>query len=224
MINTMYAKKMKTLLKPSERKVLSKLNSARKIQDFLDTLPINFEESGETLWSPCKVLQHKKAHCMEAAIFAAATLAYHGRPPLLVDFQAIPSDEDHVIAVFKEKGLWGAISKTNHVIIRWRDPMYRSIRELAMSYFHEYFLRNGKKSLRAYSRPFDLRKYPLKKWLIAEENLDWLAEDLDDSPHSSILPKKSIQLRDITPFELKMMKFSEWLPQKKIKRKYKKAF
>ncbi len=214
----MYAQKIKEFLNPKERKVFAKLTSPKKIQDFLDATAINFEEKGETFYSPRRVLRERKAHCIEGALFAAAVLGYHGYPPLLLDFQTLPSDEDHVITVFKEESLWGAISMTNHMILQWRDPIYKNIRELAMSYFHEYFLHDGKKSFRTFSKPFDLRRYPVEKWLIAEKNLNWLAEDLDASPHFPVLPKKMIpRLRKVTPFELQILKFTRWAPPKKKK-------
>ncbi len=123
-----YQHKLHALLSPAEHRVMRKLSTPQKIQDYLDSLPINFEEKGETILSPRRVLRERKAHCIEGAFFAAASLAYHGYPPLLMDFRTLPNDEDHVVAVFKEKGHWGAISKTNHAILRWRDPVYRSAR------------------------------------------------------------------------------------------------
>ncbi len=140
-----YQKKLHTLLSPTERQIFEKLKTPQHMQAFLDRLPINFERAGEEgIYSPREVIKKKKAQCMEGALLAAAALAYHGQKPLLMDFQTLPKDEDHVITVFKQDGLWGAISKTNHAILRWRDPIYKSPRELAASYFHEYYLRSGK--------------------------------------------------------------------------------
>ena len=109
--------------------------------------------------SPRRVLKTRTAHCSEAAILAVAAFIYHGKPAWLMDIQALPSDQDHVVTLFQERGLWGAISKTNHAVLRWRDPIYRSPRELAMSYAHEYCLPGGKKSMLAFSRPFSLTRY-----------------------------------------------------------------
>src|SRR3989344_3092028 len=159
-----YAARIKSILTLSEKGVFKKLTTPQKIQDYLDTLPVNFEMTGETYQSPRRILQTKTAHCFEGAVFAAAALAYHGERPLLLDFQTLPIDDDHVVAPFKQNGYWGAISKTNHSIVRYRDPVYKTIRELAMSYFHEYLLWNGKKSLVAYSAPFDLSTYAPEKW------------------------------------------------------------
>lgn len=207
----MYRATMEKLLSPSERKIFGKLTTPRKIQDYLDTLPVNFELSGETNMSPRRVLREKKAHCLEGAVLAAAALAYHGQPPLLMDFRTTPEDEDHVVALFRGNGLWGAISKTNHAILRYRDTIYRSPRELAMSYFHEYLEWDGRKSLREYSAPFDMRRFAPERWVTAEEDMHWLVEVLDDSRHFPIAPKKIMQrLRRASSVELKAMKVTEW--------------
>ena len=150
------AKTLRALLSPAERRVFAPLNSPQKIQTWLDRLPANFEIDGETTMSPRRMLKARVAHCAEAALFAAVALIYHGKPAWLMDMQALPSDQDHIVTLFTQRGLWGAISKTNHAILRWRDPIYRSARELAMSYAHEYCLPGGKKSLLAFSRPFSL--------------------------------------------------------------------
>lgn len=206
---------MKSLLSPTERKLFAKLSTPQKIQDFLDTLPINFPKAGQAIRSPRGVLAHKKAHCMEGAVLAAAALAFHGKQPLLLDLRATDDDYDHVVALFKENGLWGAISKTNHPVLRYRDPVYKTVRELALSYFHEYFLpdqgpRFRKKTLRDYSAPFDLSRFKPERWVTAK-NIDWLAEKLDDSPHFPILPKKAVQnLRKASLIELKASRLREW--------------
>src|SRR3954468_3158885 len=142
----------------AEFRVLKKLNSPRKVQDFLDTVPINFERGGETCMSPLRTLRRNRAHCMEGALVAALALWMHGRPPLIMDLKTSNDDVDHLVAVFKIGRHWGGITKTNHAVLRYREPVYRDLRELAMSFFHEYFLDSGKKTLRAYSEPFDLRE------------------------------------------------------------------
>lgn len=210
---------MRALLSAAERRVFERLDSAQKIQSFLDRLRVNFELTAETAMSPRHVLKKRMAHCAEGAIFAAAALAYHGKPPLLMDFQALPSDEDHVIAVFKERGLWGAISKTNHAVLRWRDPIYRSPRELAMSYAHEYFLWDGKKSLLAYSRPFSIARFAPKRWLISDDDLYWLLDALDESPHKPIAPKAALRRRRHTSkVERRALAVVEWPDPRKKKR------
>lgn len=211
----MYRDKIKAILSPAERKIFAKLRNARLIQDYLDSLPINFEISEETYMSPRRVLRTKTAHCFEGALFAAAALAYHGQKPLLLDLKTVPYDDDHVVTLFKENGRWGAISKTNHATLRYRDPIYKDVRELAMSYFHEYILPNGKKTLRSYSLPFDLSTFAPASWVVAEEDLDWLAENLDDSKHFPIASGKQLRtLRNATPFEIKTTAVVEW-PRKR---------
>jgi hypothetical protein len=209
-----YHKQWSSILFPEKTRVFTKLSTPQRIQDFLDTFPINFAGKGEAIQSPRSVLRTKRAHCMEGAVLAAAALAYHGRAPLLMDFQTSPRDEDHVITVFNDRRHWGAISKTNHPVLRWRDPVYRSARELAMSYFHEYFMwhggrSDGKKTLRSYSKPFDLRRYPPQKWFGAAD-LDWLADVLNDIPHFSVVPNGVAALRSASNIERRAMRLSEW--------------
>lgn len=162
----------------------------------------------------CRILaENRGAYCFEGAVFAAASLAYHGLPPLLLDIKTTDKDKEHVVALFKEHGRWGAISKTNHCVLRWRDPVYKSVRELAMSYFHEYFLwHNGEKTMRSYSRPFDLRRYPPQHWVATESSLEWLAEDLDKSPHFPVASSSIIKtkLRRATKIERAVLEFEEW--------------
>ncbi len=140
-----------------------------------------------------------------------------------MDFQTRNDDEDHVVVVFKQGGYWGAISKTNHPVLRWRDPVYKTPRELAMSYFNEYFLwfgyhgeLLGDKTMRAYSKPFTLRRYHPRRWWSAGP-LDWLAEELDQSPHYPALPPgQKNYLRKARPIEIKAMSLMEWKrPRKK---------
>jgi|HubBroStandDraft_6_1064221.scaffolds.fasta_scaffold224846_2 hypothetical protein len=206
-----YGKRLRALLSAGERNVFARLSSPRKIQDFVDSLPINLEETGESIFSPRRVLRENRAHCMEGAVFAAACFAYHDQPALLLDFQASPIDDDHVVALFRRDRLWGAISKTNHAVLRWRDPVYRTVRELAMSYFHEYLVPTGQKTLRTVSRPFDLRRYAPARWVTAEEDLLWLQEELDDSPHVRLVPPKVIPLlRNASPLEQRALKLVDW--------------
>src|SRR3990167_3547768 len=118
------------MFEKEDASVYRRLNSPKKIQNFLNDLKINFEEGGDTCFSPRMVVKHGKAHCVEGAIFAAAALMFHGFEPLVVDLEANKNDFDHVIAVFKKNGCWGAISKTNHAVLRYREPVYKTIREL----------------------------------------------------------------------------------------------
>jgi hypothetical protein len=202
-------KALNELLTPGERRLFARLDTPGKIQDFLDRMPVNFEPDGDTIMSPRRMLRARVAHCAEGALFAAAVMMFHRRPVWLVDLRARPTDHDHVIAVFKEHGRFGAISKTNHSILRWRDPIYKSVRELAVSYAHEYCLPSGAKSLIAFSRPFSLARYAPKRWVTAEDDLHWLMEALDDSPHEDVAPKR-IRQRRSTKVEIAAQNMIEW--------------
>ena len=197
-----------------EQAILRKLSTPRKIQDFLDRLPVNYEKSGDTHFSPRRVLREGKAHCVEGALLAAAALWMHGKPPLLLDLKTIEFDDEHVVALFKEHGHWGAISKTNHAVVRYRDPIYKTVRELAMSYYHEYFRdRDGLKTLASYSRPFDLRTLG-DYWVTSEKDLWELDDILNRVPHYKVVPKKCRRLvRRATPFERKVLNVREWSPR-----------
>ena len=197
-----YSERLRAVLTADERSVFARLSSPHKVQDFVDSVPVNLEETGETILSPRRVLRENRAHCIEGALFAAACFAYHGQPALILNFQASTIDVDHVVTLFRRGRLWGAISKTNHAVLRWRDPVYRTVRELAMSYFHEYLAPNGKKSLRAISRPFDLGRYAPETWVTAEADLEWLQDKLNDLSHAPLVPRGIIsRLRDISPLE-----------------------
>ena len=203
-----------SLLTSAECRVFDRLDSPERLQAFLDDLPLNFEDSGDTYYSPRRVLALNTAHCLEGALFAAAVLAYHRERPLLMDFQTLESDTDHVVALFRRRGLWGAISKTNHSVLRYRDPVYRTPRELAMSYFHEYFAPSGKKSLKAYSAPFDVSRFAPKRWLIADEHLHWLTGELDHSRHFRTVSHTILRtLRKAACVEIDASFTREWASQ-----------
>jgi hypothetical protein len=152
-------------LAPREFAVLRRLATPQKIQAFLNAITINHEIGGETLLSVREVLRQRRAHCIEGAYVAAAALWVHGEPPLVMHLDCDWSDYPHVIALFRRGGCWGAISKTNGAPLRYRDPIYRTLRELAMSYFHEYFNKRGRKTLRSYSGSFDLRRIDPALWV-----------------------------------------------------------
>ena len=134
-----------------EGRILTSLRTPQRVQEYVSALPANFEQGGDSLRSVRGVLRHREAHCLEAAFVAACALWLQGEPPLVMDLTATREDSDHVVTLFRRDGCWGAISKSNHAWLRWRDPVYRSLRELAMSYFHEYF-NKGRKTLRPNSR------------------------------------------------------------------------
>jgi hypothetical protein len=196
-----------------ELAVLGRLSTPQKIQTFLDRLPVNYEKCGETHLSPRRVLRERKAHCIEGALLAAAALWLHGGRPLLLDLKTRLLDDEHVVALFKVNGHWGAISKTNHAVVRYRDPVYRTVRELALSYFHEYFRdHDGLKTLVSYSRPYDLRVLGTA-WITAEEDLWDLDDLLNDHPHHQVVPDdKAHRLRPATPFERRVLNVREWSP------------
>ncbi len=210
-------------LSKSELEVFRKLNSPIKIQDYIDKFPVNYEKHGETYMSPRRALKAKKMHCMEGAVFAAAALWLNNEEPLLMDLKIKAGGrghlaEDHVVALYKRNGYWGAISKTNHATLRFRDPIYKNLRELALSYFHEYFLdKKGNKVLRSYSGPMNLKKFGVNKkrksgwWVTAEEELEEMVQALDDSRHFSILPKINEKfLRRADKMERKAGELREW--------------
>jgi hypothetical protein len=177
-----------------ELSILKRLDTPVKIQAYLDKLPVNFEKQGETNLSPRRVMREQKAHCLEGALLAAAALWLHGKEPLVMDLRSIPSDEDHVIALYTVNGYWGAISKTNHAVLRFRDPVYKTLRELVLSNFHEYFANaTGIKSLREYSKPFNMKQLGTA-WMTAEENLDFMVNLLDDLPHYRLFPRTQDRL------------------------------
>jgi hypothetical protein len=197
-------------LTAEEGRVLKSLGTPQRIQRFVIGLHANFEERGDTLRSVRGVLKQRRAHCIEAAFVAACALWLNGDPPLVMDLTA-KGDSDHVIAVFKRFGCWGAISKSNHVWLRWRDPIYRSPRELALSYFHEYANR-GHKTLRTYSRPIDLRRFPTKMWVTNEEDCWEVGAALCDYRHyhlvtpaqaRSLMPRDATEMRadDLVQYE-----------------------
>lgn len=190
---------------------LKNLKTPLKIQDFLNRLPFNHEKNGETYMSPQKTLEKKTAHCFEGALLGALTLWMQGEKPLLMDLKSNKKDVDHVVTLFKKNGYWGAISKTNHYCLRYRDPIYKTVRELALSYFHEYFLnKTGKKTMLSYSAPFDLRKFG-KDWITSDKNLHFLVDALDQSKHFPIIPQKNKKfLRDADKIERKAGELTEW--------------
>lgn len=198
-------------LSKKELTVLRKLSTPEKIQDFLDRLPINHEKNGDTCLSPRQVLRGKKAHCIEGAMLAATALWLHGEEPLLLDLTTLRYDDDHVVALYKRNGYWGAISKTNHSVLRFRDPIYRTIRELVLSYFHEYFMiTTGQKTLQSYSVPLSLKRFGTE-WITSSEDVWYIAHALDDVRHFPIVPKKNKRLiRKVSPLERKIGSIAEW--------------
>lgn len=213
----MYAKRLTRAtseLTAEEYDALSRLSTPIKIQDFLDAIPFNFEKEGDTHLSPRRVLREDRSHCIEGALLAAAALWIAGEPPLLMNVSARmgKGDVDHVIALYKRGGYWGAISKTNHSTIRFRDPIYRTPRELALSYFHEWFMNEtGEKTLECYSKPLDLRRFGTE-WITAEKDVWHIADALSILPHYQLVPKGNLRyVRKADPMEQRAGKLIEWL-------------
>src|SRR3989338_2516713 len=175
-----------------EHALFARLNSARKVQDWLNALPFNH---GNTCNSPGVAIRDGHAHCFEGALLAAAALWAHGQKPLILDLRSTAKDFDHTLALFKQHGHWGAISKTNHAVLRYREPIYKSIRELALSYFEEYFDKKGKKNLRAYSKPINLARFDKHNWMTSEKDIWYIPEYLCEVPHTKIL--KPAMLRSL---------------------------
>jgi hypothetical protein len=173
--------------------MLPQFDRPRDIQDYLDSLAYN---TTETTFAPRDVTREQKAHCMDGAVFAATALEAMGFPPLLVDLRAV-DDDDHVIAVFRENGLWGAVAKSNTTTLRFRDPVYRSVRELALSYFPVYFNTDGEMSLHEYSRPFSLRKY--RGNYLTAEDVSYIGQDLDATRHYPIVSRRHLKTLRIVP-------------------------
>lgn len=189
---------------------LKKLKTPERIQDYLNTLPFNFEKKGQTYFSPERVLRMNTAQCFEGALIAATCLWIQGERPLLLDLQSTKKDVDHVVALFNRDGFWGGISKTNHGVLRYREPIYKTVRELALSFFHEYFLPDGTKTLKAFSRPFDLIKWRTE-WITAKDPLFDLVDALDESPHTDFLTlKQRKNLRKADHIERQMGEIIEW--------------
>jgi hypothetical protein len=149
----------------AEFAILKRLDTPQKIQFFINAIPANHEIDGETILSVREVLRQRRAHCIEGAFVAACALWIHGERPLVMHLACDVSDYPHVLALLRRGRAWGAISKSNGVHLRYRDPIYRSLRELALSYFHEYFDKRGRKTLRSYSRAFDMRRIDPELWV-----------------------------------------------------------
>jgi hypothetical protein len=166
--------------------VLRKLSTPWKIQKYLDELPYNKEPDGDTCRSPRRTVLDRTAHCFEGALLAAAALRAHGHPALIVDLESV-RDDDHVIAVYRLEGHWGSIGKSNYAGLRFREPVYRTLRELVMSYFEQYYNLRGEKTLRGFSRPVNLKRFDHLDWINAQEDLWEIPEYLTTIAHTPVL-------------------------------------
>jgi hypothetical protein len=170
---------------PRERRALRALGTPYGVQRALDAMPYHL---AATVWSPRRVLREGTAHCLEGAVFAAAALRVFGFPPLLLDLEA-EQDTDHVLAIYRERGHWGAIAKSNFAGLRYREPVHRTLRELVMSYFEGYINLRGDRTLRAYSRPVNLARFDRRRpgWMTSDDDLWWIAEHLVGVHHTPLL-------------------------------------
>ncbi|HXC41191.1 MAG TPA: hypothetical protein VN667_19825 [Burkholderiales bacterium] len=206
-------------LSSGEYRTLARLNTPEKIQAFVDSIPQNFEIGGITCLSVREVLRQRRALCIEGAMVAACALWINGEPPWLFDLKA-EHDFDHVVAVFRRGNCWGAVSKTNSPILRWRDPVYRNLRELAMSYFHEYTNRRHQKTLRSYSVAFDLRRMDPALWVTNSKQcweVGWALEAARHYPLVARRQQKLLRLKDGIEREAQKLKMYK-PPQAKPRR------
>jgi hypothetical protein len=171
-------------LTPREAAFLRRLTPPWRIQRFLDE--VDYDVRGEGCRSPRRVLRERRVQCMDGALFAAAALRLQGRRPLIVDLEGV-WDSDHVLAVFREDGCWGAIARSNFSGLRFREPIHRTLRDLATSYVEAYFNLRRQKTLRRYSLPVDLSRFDDRGWMAAEENLWYIPDFLVDVRHYRLL-------------------------------------
>jgi hypothetical protein len=177
-------------LTPKDVRTLGALKTPKLIQKFIDGLTYQY---ADTARSPQRTLRERKGHCLEGALVAAAALRLHGHPPLLMDLEGV-RDDDHVLAIYREKGLWGSVAKSNFAGLRSRKPVYRTLRELAMSYFEHYYNLRGEHTLRAYSRPVNLARLDGKNWMTSEEDVWCVTELLIAARHYPIAPDKVMRV------------------------------
>jgi len=184
---------------PAELRLLRRLDTPFKVQSFLDReIAYNQEADGDTCLSPRRVLRERVAQCIEGALFAAAALRVNGREPLVLDMEAV-RDSDHVIAVYKHRGHWGSVGQSNYAGLRCREPVYRTLRELAMSYFEHYFNPYREKTLRSFSRPVNLKRFDRIGWMTSEDDLWEIPEYLLGISHTPMLTPaqaRSLNLMD----------------------------
>ena len=167
-------------------RTLRALKTPAQIQKFIDAMQYQY---GNTAWSPQRALREGKGHCLEGALLAAAALRVNGRPPLLMDLESV-HDDDHVLAVYRVAGLWGSIAKSNFAGLRFRAPIYRTPRELALSYFEQYYNLRGERTLRSYSRPVNLARLDSRHWMTAEDDVWCVPELLIAARHYPLVPDR----------------------------------
>jgi hypothetical protein len=177
-------------LTKSERRILGRLTTPGKIQTFLDELAYSTEQ---TYRCPLRVLRERVVHCYDGALFAAAMLRRLGHPPLILEMLPNHRDDDHLLALFKRDGHWGAVGKSNFVGLRFREPVYRTLRELIMSYFEQFYNIEREKTLRGYTLPLNLKAFDRHGWMVKDEPLGWIAEKLDRIRRVRVLTPKMVK-------------------------------
>jgi hypothetical protein len=177
-------------LTKSERRILRPLTTPEKIQTFLDELAYSTEG---TYRCPLRVLRERVAHCYDGALFAAAMLRRLEHPPLILEMLPNHRDDDHLLALFKQDGHWGAVGKSNFVGLRFREPVYRTLRELIMSYFEQFYNLEREKTLRGYTLPLNLEPFDRHGWMVRDEPLDWIAEKLDRMRRVRLLTPRMVK-------------------------------
>lgn len=173
-----------------EKAIMAKLTDPNKIQLFLDELIYSADPFYRC---PLQVLQDKTAHCFDGALFAAAALRKIGYPPLILDMIPNQRDDDHLLALYKQDGHWGAIAKSNFVGLRFREPVYRNLRELVMSYFEQYYNVEREKTLRGYTVPLNLERFDKFNWMTKSDHLEKIADKLDQIRRFDLLSGKMVK-------------------------------
>ena len=184
-------------LTPDERKLVRSLSSPVKIQHFLDTLAYSTES---TYRAPLTVLRERVAHCYDGAVFAAAALAWNDDAPLIVNLFPNSRDDEHLVALFRRNGCWGAVGQSNFVGLRYREPIHRTVRELMISYFEQYYNVAGEKTLRSYTKPLNLNGFDRSRWMTEAKAMDLIADRLESMPQIRLLtPAMARTLAKVDP-------------------------
>ena len=205
-----------------ERRFISTLTTPAKIQAFLDEIPYSTEHIYRC---PVRVLRERTAHCFDGALFAAATLRRLGYPPLIMEMLPNDQDDDHMLAVYKRRRHWGAIAKSNFVGLRFREPVYRTLRELVMSYFEQFYNVERAKTLRSYTLPLNLKAFDALDWMTRDDFLEHISRKLDRIRKISVLTQSMISvlsLVDVRSYQAGLMGANDaglYRPASKISKK-----
>jgi hypothetical protein len=176
-------------LTKSERQIIAQLTTPSKIQAFLDQFPYSTESIYRC---PLCVFRERIAHCFDGALFASAALRRLGYPPLVLNILPNDRDDDHMLALYRRDRHWGAIAKSNFVGLRFREPIYRTLRELVMSYFEQFYNVEREKTLRSYTVPLNLKAFDRFNWMTSDEPLERIGKRLDEIRKVRILTRNMI--------------------------------